>query len=828
MSEKIKISQLPIATTIENEDLIPIVQNNETIAAKQKDLLTIPYFESNSHYGSEIDTFRNRYAGIRSQSSGLFENGYVEKLKVYIKDNSANATEVTGIQVWSVTKKKSISEERVTKLIKDNLTCNIITDQDNIFIEIPINQKFSEDTYFIYTLPLNPVGFKSIKNIPIAFKNDYINTTSLPAVGSAVVKGNDTYTVASEIHGRISINSKLIANKKQSERIKAGTKIFEGERQNPFNAKYFRIPSLVRTKDDVLLAFGDVRYNTGSDHSFIEIGCARSIDNGLTWDYKIAVNNENTNKTYSRVMDTTAVVTNSNRVILLNGSWNNENKWTSGTVTPKADWKAFISYSDDNGLTWTTKNISNITKPAATVGFLGGVGTGIQIQEGEYAGRIVMPIQICLKVSNTKNVVKSGCIYSTNNGESWTMSTGFTDENNSENMIIEVGGELIMSSRRDTNAGSRGAWISKDGGKTWTVYDKLNNKFTHGKAEGSGCQGSWIKYVAKNGDIIGLLSHPKNTTNSWKRDNITVYMYNFTNPGMGVVELGTPYPLEGNASGGGYSSMCYHKHKTGEETLEILYEDNGSLTFKDITYLLDIIDKKLCGDNIANLKNWTALKSTSKTPEFNNLAAKAIIKKNYVVNDANNGSLISDNRWNMIIIPVKPNTSYKFTNKRVNSASVSNKTLSEVFGSRDVIFYNTSNNNFSSATRSGKTEIINAVKGEHDKYVFKFTTSANVTHVAIKSFKENSADEELMFCVDSETLPKEYVANKLDSKIVINGDDVLTSFASIDGLTSTDLKDALIEITSILKTAITNIELTSNGLQVTRANGEVETITNEE
>lgn len=182
----------------------------------------------------------------------------------------------------------------------------------------------------------------------------------------------------------------------------------------------------------------------------------------------------------------------------------------------------------------------------------------------------------------------------------------------------------------------------------------------------------------------------------------------------------------------------------------------------------------------------------------------------------------------MILIPVKPKTKYKFTNKKVNSSSVSNKILSEVFGSRDIIFYNTSNNNFASATRSGNTEIIDAIQGEHGKYVFKFTTPTNVTHVAIKAFKELSADEELMFCVDSETLPKEYVANKLDSKIVINGDDVLTSFTSIDGLTSTDLKDALIEITSILKTAITNIELTSNGLQVTRANGEVETITNEE
>lgn len=369
----------------------------------------------------------------------------------------------------------------------------------------------------------------------------------------------------------------------------SGLKIFN-KHKNIWDATYFRIPSLLRTKKGTLLAFADIRYNTGSDHSFIDIGCARSTDDGNSWDYRVAIQNDRLNQTYSRVMDSTSVVTDSNRIILLAGSWNTNTSWTSGSATPKSDWDAVISVSDDDGETWSNPVSIKAISPSNTVGFLGGVSNGIVMEHQNYRGRVVMPIQICLR-KGSSNQVMSGCIYSDDNGETWRMSTSFTDAGNSENAIIEWNGNLIMSSRRDGNARSRGAYQSTDGGETWQVYTELHGKFTHGVANGSGCQGSWIKYVTKSGHTIGLLSHPKNKLGNWQRDHITIYMYDFNHPSVGITELLVPYPFAGDATGAGYSSLSCAKNIEGRTKLDIIFEDQGSISYKDITFVLDEIEK---------------------------------------------------------------------------------------------------------------------------------------------------------------------------------------------------------------------------------------------
>ncbi len=369
-----------------------------------------------------------------------------------------------------------------------------------------------------------------------------------------------------------------------------GKKVFN-RASNEWNSTYFRIPSLVRTQKGTLLGFGDIRYNTGADHSFIDIGCARSTDNGETWSYHLAMINDRTNQTYSRVMDSTAVVTDTNRIILLAGSFNTSTGWTNSSVTPKEGWDAVIVLSDDDGQSFSNKISLKDTcqnQPSNVVGWLGGVGSGIVMRQ-THPGRIILPIQICRR-NGSSNVVSSGCIYSDDNGDTWTMSSTFADTNTSENMIIETHEGLIMSCRRDGNARSRGAYFSTDGGVNWSVYQPLHGVFTHGTASGSGCQGSWISYTAKNGHEIGLLSHPQNTRNSWERDKITIYLYDFNHPTLGIKELLIPYPKVGNATGAGYSSLNYGLNEERKECLTILFEDNGNLSFKDISYVLPTIE----------------------------------------------------------------------------------------------------------------------------------------------------------------------------------------------------------------------------------------------
>lgn len=349
-----------------------------------------------------------------------------------------------------------------------------------------------------------------------------------------------------------------------------------------YSAKYYRIPSLLATNKGTLLSFADIRYNTANDQSLIDIGVARSIDDGTLWNNAIAMKNDGTNPTQSRVMDTTSVVTSSGKIIVLAGGWSEgTSNWTQSTETPTVAWNPYIVTSDDDGLTWSNKRSLKTeipNQPQNTVAWLGGVGTGIVKKKGNNIGRIILPIQICTR-TGTSNTVKAGCIYSDDDGVNWRMSTRFTEDGNSENMIAEIGnGDLIMIARRDSYA-SKSAFISRDGGETWDLEPNLSGMFTHGRVS---CQGSWIT-IESNGQTIGLLSHPKNTSNSYQRDNITIYMYNFDNPSQGVTELYSVYPYLGNASGAGYSSLCYYKNIHGVNKLAIAFETNGNIEFRDIT-----------------------------------------------------------------------------------------------------------------------------------------------------------------------------------------------------------------------------------------------------
>ena len=359
-------------------------------------------------------------------------------------------------------------------------------------------------------------------------------------------------------------------------------KVFNKE-NNIWNSKYFRIPSMQTLSDGSIIAFSDIRYNGPNDHGYIDIGCARSVDGGKTWgDYKIVMENDRKDSTYSRVMDSTTVVTNTGRIILLAGSWNKDGNWAMTTSTLREDWSVQMVYSDDNGETWSKKvdlttNSSKIKNQRSnTIGWLCGVGSGIVMDDGT----IVMPAQIALKENNVNNYY-STIIYSKDNGETWTMGNKVPDLKTSENMVIELDGALIMSSRNDST-GYRSAYISHDLGETWKVYEPLNTKVSTGK--GSGCQGSFIKVTNSNGHRIGLISAPKNTKGGYIRDNITVYMIDFDDLSKGIKELGIPYPKDGNNLGGGYSCLSF---KNGH--LGIAYEADGSIEYKDITsYYLSI------------------------------------------------------------------------------------------------------------------------------------------------------------------------------------------------------------------------------------------------
>ena len=355
-------------------------------------------------------------------------------------------------------------------------------------------------------------------------------------------------------------------------------KVFDKD-NNIWNSKFFRIPSLQILSNGTILAFSDIRYNGFDDEGFIDIACARSTDNGRTWNYDIAMENDCINSKYSRVMDSTTVVTKTGRVILIAGSWNTDGNWIKTGTSLRKDWSVQMVYSEDNGFSWSNKiNLTQRIKnqPSNIIGWLGGVGSGIVMENGT----IVIPIQIGLR-ENNKNNYYSSIIYSNDNGETWTMGNKVPDSKTSENMVIELDGDIIMSCRSDS-FGARGSYITHDLGKTWQIYNPLHKKIKMGN-----CEGSFIKIKAPNGNRIGLISAPKNINGGSSRDNITVYMINFDDLSKGIQQVCIPY----FNNGCGYSCLSFNNN-----TLGILYETNGNIEYQDLTLyyhdILNVLNKK--------------------------------------------------------------------------------------------------------------------------------------------------------------------------------------------------------------------------------------------
>ncbi|HFI2473087.1 TPA: sialidase domain-containing protein [Streptococcus suis] len=145
----------------------------------------------------------------------------------------------------------------------------------------------------------------------------------------------------------------------------------------------------------------------------------------------------------------------------------------------------WMSYSDDDGLTWShPKDITpNLKKPHMK--FLGlGPGTGIVLHTGEYAGRLVVPAY-SLSYEGGMNSQSALVFYSDDHGETWYAGKSFNDgrrladgtvlESSTMNNLSEIGTEATIVQLNNGHIkmfmrGKKGAVrmaTSTDGGASW-------------------------------------------------------------------------------------------------------------------------------------------------------------------------------------------------------------------------------------------------------------------------------------------------------------------------------------------------------------------------
>lgn len=235
----------------------------------------------------------------------------------------------------------------------------------------------------------------------------------------------------------------------------------------------YRIPALIVTDKGTLLAFCEAR--EAGDTGDIDLLLKRSEDNGKTWSNEQIVWNDEKNTCGNPC----PVVDEETGRIWLFSSWNNGNDNEAEIVnkTSLSPRLPYVCYSDDDGKTWSTPiSLEKTCRNPSWGWYATGPGIGIQVKNGKYKGRLVIPSNH--SYDDPKGNVRKGpyeygahVIYSDDHGKSWQISESIKPGCN-ESQVTELSdGTLLMNMRSYNNKKARALSHSTDGGQTWSEIE---------------------------------------------------------------------------------------------------------------------------------------------------------------------------------------------------------------------------------------------------------------------------------------------------------------------------------------------------------------------
>lgn len=316
----------------------------------------------------------------------------------------------------------------------------------------------------------------------------------------------------------------------------------------------FRIPAIIKTKKGTLLAFAEARKNSCSDNGDIDMVVRRSLDNGKTWSGLITVWDDGGNT----CGNPSPVVDQKTGEIFLLMTWNlgpdNIGKINDGTS--KDTRRVYLSHSNDDGLGWSVpEEITDSVKKKNWGWYATGPCHGIQIENGRFAGRLVVP---CDYIEMGTKKGGSHVIYSDDDGKSWLLGGIVSNTDVNESTVSELNqGGLMLNMR---SKGTRVVARSEDGGQSWSagIHDIHLTDPT--------CQGSLLSDL--NTSRL-FFSNPASS----KRENMTIRLSK---------DNGSSWPKSLQIYGGpsAYSDMVM----ISDTTIGILYEGGKSSPYEGIVF----------------------------------------------------------------------------------------------------------------------------------------------------------------------------------------------------------------------------------------------------
>lgn len=232
----------------------------------------------------------------------------------------------------------------------------------------------------------------------------------------------------------------------------------------------YRIPAIVQAANGDLLAFCEARQ--GGDASEIDLILKRSIDNGKNWHEKELVqSHEEFRGLYPA--DTPITVGNPVPIVDHLDPQHPGRIWLPFNVENE---RVFVIFSDDHGKSWSPpRDITPDVKREGWGWYANGPCHGIQMQHGQYRGRLVVPADHRLgQGGQDKGPNGVQVFFSDDHGQSWKL--GAVDDtyedglNANETTVCELADGRLYFNTRDQNGdapGNRGEAFSSDGGETF-------------------------------------------------------------------------------------------------------------------------------------------------------------------------------------------------------------------------------------------------------------------------------------------------------------------------------------------------------------------------
>lgn len=291
----------------------------------------------------------------------------------------------------------------------------------------------------------------------------------------------------------------------------------------------YRIPAIIRTPDNQLLAFCEGRVNGSNDFGNIQIVMKRSSDGGLTWSrlQVVAGNGSLQAGNAAPVVDLTDPAYPQGRIFLF---------YCTGDQPESAIRKGhgvrqvWYTTSTDNGLTWDapvniTTQVHRPNQPAENPAYrftedwrcyATTPGHAMQLRTGTHAGRILVPINYSSGDPQPHFTdFRAADFYTDDHGRSWHLGDAVTIPGGNEDMGADAGQGTVMLTIRNQRGDIRRRIIaiSRNGGQSW------DTAYFDPRLPDPVCQGSILTVGYKKGRGILAICNNDDTVH---RNNLTL------------------------------------------------------------------------------------------------------------------------------------------------------------------------------------------------------------------------------------------------------------------------------------------------------------------